>query len=346
MPSVYFSKDNAEHTVKGLLFVAIFATAATLLSQLEFLKNLGFSPLIIGIVISMLYGNTLRQNLPQKWLLGILFSTKVILRTAIIFYGFRITFQDISQVGVPGLVGSTIMVLSTFMLGTFIGRKVFGMENDLAMLTSAGSSICGAAAVLATESVLRSEPHKSAIAVSTVVLFGTLSMFVYPPLFQTGTLGMSETEFGIYIGGSVHEVAQVVAAGNSVSETAAATGIIVKMTRVMLLAPLLLGLGFILSKRKRQPGERAKKMFIPYFVFGFILVAGFNSLGLLTNDTVSTINFVDTFLLTMAMCALGMETNFSKFRSVGAAPLYLAALLFLWLLGGGYLVTKYVLPLL
>src|SRR4051812_31544612 len=104
----FFSRENASHTVKGILFVSIFATAATLLSNIPVIKKLGFSPLIIGILISMIYGNTFRHRLPEKWLMGILFSAKFILRTAIIIYGFRITFSDILSIGAAGLLQSVL----------------------------------------------------------------------------------------------------------------------------------------------------------------------------------------------------------------------------------------------
>ncbi|MEW6468482.1 MAG: YeiH family protein [Bacteroidota bacterium] len=340
----YFNRENRPHTLRGLLFVAAFATVATLLARLDFVKQLGLSPLIIGIIISMIYGNTLRQKLPHKWLMGILYCTKHVLRAALVFYGFRITFQEISAVGLPGLIESALMVGSTFLIGIFIGIKLLGMDKDLAMLTAAGSSICGAAAVLATESVLRSEPYKSTIAVSTVVLFGTLSMFVYPLFYKSGLLDFDPGAYGIYIGGSVHEVAQVVVSGNAVSELAADTGVIVKMTRVMLLGPMLILLSLFIVRRKKRSsatGSR-EKVFIPYFVFGFIGVAAFNSLKLVPAQAVDVINAIDTFMLTMAMCALGMETNFEKFRTVGARPVYLAAILFIWLIGGGYLFTRFV----
>lgn len=341
----FFSRENAPHTIKGILFVALFAVAATWIAQISFFKNLGFSPLIIGIFISMIYGNTLRHKLPQKWLMGILFSGKFILRTAIIFYGFRITFTDIAGIGLPGLLQSAVMVGTTFIIGYVVGIRFMKMDRDTAILTASGAAVCGAAAVLATETVLRSEPHKSAIAVSTVVLFGTISMFFYPVLQESNVLSFTEQQYGMYIGGSVHEVAQVVAAGNAVGNEAANNGIIVKMTRVMLLGPLLIFLGLFLTKKARRENAgdvnyRKKKLVIPWFVFGFIAVAGFNSFHLVPEETVDVINVADTFLLTMAMSALGMETNFSKFKSVGAKPLYLGGILFLWLLGGGYVLTR------
>lgn len=337
----YFNNENREYTIKGLLFVALFATIATGISMIPAVRSTGMSPLIIGVLISMVYGNTLRKNLPQKWLMGIIYSTKFVLRAAIIFYGFRITFQEIESVGMEGLLQSVVMVTSTFLIGSFVGIKILKMDRDMALLTSSGSAVCGAAAVLATESVLRSDPFKSVIAVSTVVLFGTLSMFIYPLFYSVEALSFTPETYGIYIGGSVHEVAQVVVSGNAISETAADTGLIVKMTRVMLLAPLLVILSLVLlnSVKKNEKNAKKKAVFIPYFIFGFIAVAIFNSFDLLPRSVVENINIADTFLLTMAMCALGMETNFSKFREAGSKPVVLAFVLFIWLIVGGYFFT-------
>jgi len=321
----------------------LLAAIATWISQIEVVKSAGMSPVVLGIVVGMIFGNTLPVGALERLKPGTTFSVKYILRTAIIFYGFRITFQNIIAVGAPGFLVSIIMVASTLLLGIFLGKKLFKMDADLAILTACGSAICGAAAVLATESVLKAEKHKSVVAVSTVVLFGTISMFVYPALMHLGLLNMTSEAFGIYIGGSVHEVAQVVVAGNAVNEVAANSGVIVKMTRVMLLVPVLLMLGFMVVKKNKSNGDTAASKFpIPYFVLGFIAVAGINSLNLFPKVSVEAINYADTFLLTTAMCALGMGTTFSKFKEAGTKPIYLASLLFVWLLVGGFLITKLV----
>lgn len=328
---------------QGIVFVFILAAIATLIAQTDFIRSMGMSPVVLGIIIGMILGNSLPATVIDRLKPGTAFTVQYILRAAIIFYGFRITFQNIAEVGAPGLLVSVVMVTSTLLLGIFLGKKVFKMDPDLALLTASGSAICGAAAVVATESVLRSEPHKSIIAISTVVLFGTISMFVYPALFHLGILNMSSHIFGIYIGGSIHEVAQVVVAGNGVDQVAANSGIIVKMIRVMLLVPVLLCIGvFIMRKKKPDTNPSGKKFPIPYFVFGFIAVIGINSLNLFSPEIVEQINTVDTFLLTMAMCALGMGTTFSKFREAGPKPVYLAGLLFIWLLVAGFFATKLV----
>ena len=342
-----FSPTNRKGTINGVIFVAIFAAAATMISEIAFVKSLGISPLVIGIVIGIFYANTLHNNTPKEWSGGITFSAKKILRFAIVFYGFRITFQQIAEVGVEGFLVSLIMLSTTFVLGTWVGQRFFKMDRDTSMLSASGASVCGAAAVLATEPVLKAEEHKAAIAVSMVVLFGTIAMFLYPTLYNMGVFDMSAKEFGIYVGGTIHEVAQVVAVPASVpgaSEEMANAAVIVKMTRVIMIAPMLILLGIYLSLSAKKSGGEAGgvKLVIPWFAVYFIGMAGFNSLGIVPQNIVALINQIDTFLLTMAMTALGIGTVFAKFKGLGLAPVYTAGTMFLWLVIGGYFITKWV----
>lgn len=341
-----FQKENRNNTLSGILFVALFSMSATYMADFAVLKHLGISPLIVGIVLGMIYANTLRNRLPKEWVPGILFSTKTILRTGIVLYGFRITFQNIEAVGTAGIFTSVVIVASTFIIGYFIGTKVLKLDKETTILTSAGSSICGAAAVLATEPVINAEPYKSAIAVSTVVVFGSIAMFLCPFLYKLGVIPLSPEAMGIYIGGTMHEVAHVVAAGNAVGVEAAKTAVIVKMIRVMLLAPFLVILGFWLVRTTQHVAQKQKsKITIPWFAVFFIVVAGFNSFNLLPQSLIFDINAIDTFLLTMAMTALGMETSVDKFKNVGMKPIYLATILFVWLMVGGFFIVKFSLSL-
>jgi uncharacterized integral membrane protein (TIGR00698 family) len=342
-----FSAENRKGTIGGVVFVAIFAAAATMISQIELISVLGISPLVIGIAMGIFYANTLHNITPKEWSSGIAFSGKKILRFAIVFYGFRITFQQIAEVGVEGFMVSLVMLSTTFFLGIWAGQKLFKMDRDTSMLTAAGASVCGAAAVLATEPVLKAQEHKTAIAVSMVVLFGTIAMFLYPSLYNAGMLDMNAKEFGIYVGGTVHEVAQVVAITASIPNTGAEmadSALIVKMTRIIMIAPMLVILGIYLSfSAKRAGGDSSVvKLVIPWFAVYFVAMAGFNSLQIVPQNIVDSINMIDTFLLTMAMTALGMETIFSKFRGLGLAPVYTATIMFVWLMVGGYFITKWV----
>ncbi|MDQ3073250.1 MAG: YeiH family protein [Bacteroidota bacterium] len=333
-----FYPELNRQSLPGLFLVTILALVATWLAGFPVFFNIGISPLILGILLGMLVGNTIRSKFPPAWTPGIIFSAKKILRLAIILYGFRITFQQISEVGMAGLTADILMLSSTFLIGSFVGIRLLRIDADMTFLVASGASVCGAAAVLATEPVLRSEPYKTAIAVATVVLFGTTAMFLYPVLYRAGLMPMDENSFGIYIGASVHEVAHVVAAGNAISAETADTAVIVKMTRVMLLVPLLIALGLYVSSRKKNKLENTR-IYIPWFAVGFILVAAFNSFNFIPKNIVQSINTFDTFLLTMAMTALGMETNLNKFRTTGGKPVLLAFILFLWLILGGFLTT-------
>jgi len=338
-----FSKENIRYTLNGILFVALFTIAAIEISNIEFIKKLAISPLIIGILIGMFYANTLRSHIPKEWVPGIVFSSKQLLRFAIVLYGFRITFQQISEVGLAGLTVSIIMLSSTFILGWILGVKIFKLDRDTSVLCASGASVCGAAAVLATEPVLKAEPYKSAVAVGTVVLFGTIAMFTYPALYKAGIFDMDLATYGIYVGGTVHEVAQVVAAGGAIGGVAADNAVIVKMTRVMLIAPLLIILGIILSKSATTKKEKNFKISIPWFAIWFILMAAVNSflVGFESlKPILHGINEVDTFLLTMAMTALGMETSVEKFKQAGIKPVMLALVMAIWLMVGGYFITK------
>ena len=241
-----------------------------------------------------------------------------------------------------------IIVTGTLLLGILVS-KLMKMDKDVALLTSTGSAICGAAAVLGAEPVVKSQPHKTAVAVSTVVIFGTISMFLYPAMYRAGILELTPEQMGIYTGSTLHEVAHVVGAGNAMGTEISDPAVIVKMIRVMLLAPVLLIMSFCLAKFGNKGHAKTgtkSKITIPWFAVGFLLIIGFNSLDLLPHAVVEGINSFDTFLLTMAMTALGAETSIDKFKKAGARPFILASVLFIWLLVGGYLMAKYLTPIL
>lgn len=330
----------------GILLIALFACAAFYIGEAQLLKEISFSPMIIGIILGMLYANSLRNNLPETWVPGIQFCSKKILRLGIILYGFRLTFQDIVNVGISGIVIDAIIVTVTILGGIWIGR-LLKMDRETALLTSVGSGICGAAAVLGAESTIRTQPYKTAVAVATVVIFGTISMFFYPVAYRSGWLDLTPQEMGIYSGATLHEVAHAVGAGNAMGTEISNVAIIVKMIRVMLLVPVLLILGFWVARRNSSEGISAEKgkVNIPWFAVGFLAVIGFNSFDLLPVVFVDAINYFDTFLLTMAMAALGAETSIDKFKKAGAKPFILAFCLDLWLIGGGYILAKHLAPL-
>lgn len=329
----------------GIVIVLIISVFVTFLSEFSFFKDLAISPLIIGILFGMLYANSIKKYFPQSFDKGVAFCTKTLLRTGIVLYGFRLTFQNLEEVGFSGVFTAFLIVSSTFIIGYLFGTKVLKLDREITILTSAGSAICGAAAVLATESVLKSPAYKSAIAVSTVVVFGTIAMFLYPFLFKLGILNLSDSNMGIYIGATLHEVAHAVGAGEALGENASSNAIIVKMIRVMMLAPFLIVLSIWLLKTAVNSTidnkDTKAKIIIPWFALMFIVVVAFNSFDLLSLQIVESINYLDSFILTVAMTALGMQTSFDKFKNVGLKPIYLASVLFLWLTFAGYFIVSF-----
>ncbi|WP_303754974.1 YeiH family protein [uncultured Alistipes sp.] len=338
--------EQRGNVLHGILLIALFSFSAFYIAEFDFVRKLSFSPLIVGILLGMVYANSLRNHLPETWVPGIRFCSKQLLRLGIVLYGFRLTFAQVAAIGLPAIAVDAVVVVATLLLGVALG-SLMKMDADTALMTATGSSICGAAAVLGAEGVVRCEPHKTAVAVSTVVIFGTVSMFLYPALWRSGLLALTPEQMAVYTGSTLHEVAHVVGAGNAMGPEIADAATITKMIRVMMLAPVLLVMSFFAARRGTAADAAGTKrtIAVPWFAFGFLAVIGFNSFDLLPQAVVAGINEFDTFLLTMAMTALGTETSFAKFRQAGARPFLLAGLLYVWLLAGGYALSKYLLPL-
>ncbi|QXZ09808.1 YeiH family protein [Comamonas sp. Y33R10-2] len=342
--------SRAGSLLPGLLLAGAIAIAATWAAQLPFLKNNGLSALTLAILTGLVIGNTVYPFIAQPCASGIAFSKNRLLRTGIVLYGLRLTFQDMGQVGMAAVVIDALVLGSTFLLAQWAGQKLLGMDRRTTLLVGAGASICGAAAVLATEPVAKARAEDVAVAVATVVVFGTLATFIYPALFhwnaEYGWINISAQQYGMFVGSTVHEVAQVVAAGEAVGREAADTAVISKMVRVMMLAPFLLLLSIWLSRRERREavsdGQARGKITIPWFALGFVAMTGINSLGVLPQAVVSVGIQLDNALLTMAMAALGLTTHIHAVRSAGVKPLILALTLFAWLLGAGLFLNLWI----
>jgi uncharacterized integral membrane protein (TIGR00698 family) len=339
-------RQNTTDRLPGLALVAILAALAITLGNIGWFASTGISALTLAIVLGMLVGNTLYPRVAHAAAGGVTFSKQTLLRLGIILYGLRLTFQDIAHVGIAGVAIDSLVLSSTFILSWWMGTRLFGLDRETALLIGAGSAICGAAAVMATEPVVRGRAEQVTIAVSTVVVFGTVAIFLYPAIYhfiiRHHLLAMSSASYGIFAGSTIHEVAQVVAAGRSISEDAANTAVITKMVRVMMLAPFLAILSAVLARtapggnvREPNAARQSSGIVIPWFAVGFIGVAAFNSLGVLPKTAVAAAVTVDTVILAMAMAALGLTTHVSAVRSAGVKPLALAASLFVWLLFGG-----------
>ena len=323
------------HFVPGLALTAALTGAALWAGSFPAIAGAGFSALTLAILFGMVVGNTVYPKIWQPCDGGVIFAKQHLLRLGIILYGFRLTFAQIADVGVSGILIDVLTLSSTFFIACFLGQKVFGLDKHTSWLIGAGSSIGGAADVLATKAVFKAEASKVTVAVVTVVIFGTIAIFLYPAMYPLLAHWFTPETYGVYMGSTMHEVAQVVAAGHAVSPDAENAAVIAKMLRVMMLAPFLLFLAARVKQLTPAGNGEKSKITIPWFAIMFILVAVFNSFHLLPKAVVDMLVTLDTVLLAMAMAALGVTTHVSALKKAGAKPLLMALMLFVWLIVGG-----------
>lgn len=310
-------------------------------------RIVGLSSLTLAILLGMILGNTVYSNFSERLNAGVTFAKGQILRLAIMFYGFKLTLTEVASVGMPAIMSDALVLTSTFLLTYWVGTKLLKVDRQTTLLIGSGASICGAAAVIAADPIVKAEAHKVTIAVATVVVFGTTAMLLYPFLYHLGWLQpwLSPQDYGVYSGSTIHEVAQVVVAGNAVSPEVGDTAVVTKMIRVMMLAPFLLILSFALTKSGDSNGDklsvmsRAKQVQVPWFAFIFILIVLLHTWLTMTESFEQTMIMVDDVLLTMAMFALGLTTHLSAIKQAGVKPLMLGAIMFGWLILGGGLIN-------
>jgi len=339
-------RGSAKGPWPGLGLVAGISAGAMALAQ-GGLGRYGLSSLTLAILIGAVLGNLGPSLGAGHWRPGLAVAQRHCLRAGVALYGFNLSFQQLLQVGLSGMWVDVALVLSTLAVGCLIGIRLLGLDRDTVLLTSAGSAICGAAAVVATVPVLRLEAEgaaeKSAVAVASVVLFGSLAMVVYPLLYAWG--GLDGLDFGVYLGSTVHEVAQVVAIGSALGDEVARHAVIAKMLRVMLLVPFLLVLGSrLVGRRGGQSREAPAPLAVPWFAVMFIVLAGVNSLAILPPELVSALRLLGSLLLTAAMAALGVDTTVARMRRAGFKPLLLGAALFAYLILGGAFINWLLAP--
>eukprot|EP00929_Paragymnodinium_shiwhaense_P021745 TRINITY_DN14104_c0_g1_i5.p1 TRINITY_DN14104_c0_g1~~TRINITY_DN14104_c0_g1_i5.p1 ORF type:complete len:359 (+),score=58.41 TRINITY_DN14104_c0_g1_i5:87-1163(+) len=318
----------------GVCLTAAISMAATFLSARCFGGAL--PPLLWSAILGISFGNLL--GVPGSLKEGVAFSKARLLRLGIILYGFKLSAQQIMGIGVAGLVLDVFVMISTLALGWFIGTKVLGMAVEPTLLITTGASICGCSAVLAAQPVVKAAPHEVTAAIGTVVLCGTVSMFLYPALYGfVPALSAAPHFMGVYTGATVHELAGVVAAGNAMGAEIAATAVVTKLTRVLCLAPFLVGLQRLLGKKKDD--DKNVTVTVPWFAVGFVAVAALNSAVTVPAALKAMATSTSVNALSMAMAGLGVETSLGKVLGLGSRPVILAVVLFAHLLVSGYLVA-------
>jgi len=309
----------------GLALTGAIALAAY---GVRLIPGLGLlSPLVVAIVIGMMVRNL--AGTPAAASPGVRFALRPVLRFAIVLLGLQLTFAQVRTVGAAGFAVVATTLAATFFVTRWLGRRM-GVEPRLAELIAAGTAVCGASAVIATNTVTRGSDEDVAYAVACVTVFGSLSMVLMPALLPF--TGLDAHAYGLWTGASIHEVAQVVAAAFQGGQVAGEFGTVAKLSRVMLLAPLVLGLGAAATLRARGTTEEAgARPPVPWFVLGFIAMVMVNSTGLVPAEAKAPLVALTTLLLAVALGAMGLETDIRKLRLKGARPLLLGAAAWLFI---------------
>lgn len=321
----------------GLLLTLCLASIAFLLQLLPGFNML--SPLILAILLGILLRNSL--GVPVRCRPGITFSLKRLLRLAIALLGLQLSLSQLQQVGIMGFLAIAIVLAATFGFTCWLGRYL-KVGKPLTYLIAAGTSVCGASAIVAMAAAIDSSDEDTTYAVGIITLFGTLSMLLYP--LALPLLNLTPEAFGIWCGASIHEVAQAIAAAFQFNSVSGELASIAKLSRVLWLAPIVL-LASTLSVRSQtaRNTNNLVRSVVPWFVLGFVGLIFFNSWGLFPASLKTNIGQANLLLLTIAMAAMGLETRLQNMQKIGLKPLYLGALswLFITVLSLGFATALY-----
>lgn len=269
------------------------------------------------------------RPLDDRFQPGVRVASRRLLRLGVVLLGLRLAVGQLVGIGIPGLA-VVLLVVPTTLFGTrLLGRRL-GCPPGLTLLVATGSAICGASAIVAMDSVTESGEEDVTVAVATVTLFGTAALVVLP-LLDRLALHLSPATFGTWAGASIHEVAQVVSAAAPAGPAAVKVATVVKLTRVLMLAPLVLVVG-LRRRRPGTPGRRAVRPPVPLFVAGFVLCAGVASTHMLPAELLSAANTVDVGLLAASLAGLGLGVDVRRIVRLGWRPMALG--LGSWIIAG------------
>ncbi|OAB40876.1 YeiH family protein [Paenibacillus antarcticus] len=297
------------------LFIAIVAKG---LAGFPFLTIMG------QLVIAILIGITWRAIacVPDMIVAGVNFSSKKLLRLGIILLGMRLNLLDIVNAGLKVFLIAVIVIMFTLLIVYGIAR-LFKVEKRLSILTACGTAICGAAAVVAISPQIKANDDETAIGAAIVAILGTIFTLLYTFLYPF--LGLTPLGYGIFSGATLHEIAHTIAAAAPGGNEAVDIAVIVKLTRVAMLVPIAILIG-IWSNRSEQKEKGVHNKFswksipIPWFILGFLLVSGINSLGFVPMSIANGIVTIAYLLIAMAMAGLGLNVDLVAFKRLGMRP--------------------------
>lgn len=298
--------------LQGILLTLLFALIASYLAGFPFLSIMG--QLVIAMLLGMLWRAAVEAGEPV--LAGASFSSKKLLRLGIILLGMRLDLADLYHAGFSVFILSFIIVLITIPVVYGLTR-LLKVDKKIGILTACGTAICGAAAVVAIAPLVKASDEETAVSAGTIAILGTAFTLTYTLAYSL--FNLTPQGFGAFSGGTLHEIAHVIAAASIGGTESEDLAIIVKLTRVALLVPAALIVGILFQEKKTE--AKWTSLPIPWFILGFLFVSGINTLGVVSDATAAHIVSFSYLLIGMAMAGLGMSVNIFTFKKLGKKPL-------------------------
>jgi uncharacterized integral membrane protein (TIGR00698 family) len=302
--------------IGGVAFTFAFAIAGMNLAKLPWVGIIG--PMLISIFLAVIYRQVV--GYPEQVRVGIDFTTKKILRLAIILYGFNLNVEVILSEGL-GMLGKGILVISIAIAVTMLMAKWLKADKSISLLLAVGTGVCGAAAIAAVAPIVKAKDEETAMGVGIIALMGTLFAVVYTIMFSFMDLDIRA--YGSWVGLSLHEIAHVVAASAPAGEDGLAIALLAKLGRVFLLIPLCFLLTYWFNRKTKKQGSvdgaQAKTTF-PWFLIGFVVTSLIGTYYNLSESLLKMMTMTSTFLLTAAMVGLGLNVSLHAIRSKALRP--------------------------
>ncbi|MFQ3854304.1 YeiH family protein [Staphylococcus sp. 2S1] len=303
------------HNVRGIMMTLVIAMVATILGS-EF-------PVIGGAIFAIIIGIIINNIIliPKKYEAGIKYSSKKILHYSIIVLGFTLSFQSIGAIGWKSLPIIIITLLVAF-ITVFLLMKLFKINEHLSILIGVGTAICGGSAIAATSPVIKAKESEVAFAISTIFLFNLIAVFIFPPLGHV--LNMGQTAFGYFGGTAINDTSSVIAATSNYGNTALETGAVVKLTRTLMIIPVVLFFTYrtIRKEKAKQTDTSIAKIF-PWFIVWFIVASLISTVFNFSLTVIHVFQQISLFLITMAMAGIGLSVDFKQFKQAGMKPVML-----------------------
>jgi uncharacterized integral membrane protein (TIGR00698 family) len=303
--------DTLRHMLPGLLLSATIALAVRFISD-----RLGGPAMLYALLFGMAF-NFLSED--ERFARGIRVASRNILRFGVALLGLRITTGDAMELGWPVLALIVASVVATILIGGLIGRA-WGLTSDQSILSAGAVAICGASAALAIASVLPSHKdheHNMILTVAGVTALSTVAMVFYP-VFVT-FLQYDNATAGVFLGATIHDVAQVVGAGYIISDQTGEISTLVKLIRVACLVPVVITISLLMHRRRSS--KSGNEPLLPWFLVAFVVLVIVNSLGWVPAEAHAVMTPVSSWSLLTAVAALGVKTSLKVVADVGPAPI-------------------------